>query len=49
MKDYIIKIKGIGQGTIDRIKEIILTGKLSEVKITKDDKQYLKMIEELNR
>ena len=45
--DYIIKIKGIGQGTIDRIKEIILTGKLSEVKITKDDKQYLKMIEEL--
>ena len=45
--DDIIKIKGIGQGTIDRIKEIILTGKLSEVKITKDDKQYLKMIEEL--
>jgi DNA polymerase/3'-5' exonuclease PolX len=46
LKD-IIKIKGIGEGTIRRIKEIIETGKLSEVKITEDDKQYLKMIEEL--
>jgi DNA polymerase/3'-5' exonuclease PolX len=43
----IIKIKGIGKGTIRRIKEIIDTGKLSEVKITESDKQYLKMIEEL--
>lgn len=43
----IIKIKGIGEGTIKRIKEILETGKLSEVKITEDDKQYLKMIEEL--
>ena len=46
LKD-ILKIKGIGQGTIDRIKEIIETGKLSEIKITKDDKRYLKLIEEL--
>lgn len=44
---HIIKIKGIGEGTIKRIKEILETGKLSEVKITEDDKQYLKMIEEL--
>jgi DNA polymerase/3'-5' exonuclease PolX len=43
----IINIKGIGEGTIKRIKEILETGKLSEVKITEDDKQYLKMIEEL--
>jgi DNA polymerase/3'-5' exonuclease PolX len=43
----LIKIKGIGKGTIERIKEIIETGKLSEIKITKDDKIYLKMIEDL--
>jgi DNA polymerase/3'-5' exonuclease PolX len=43
----LIKIKGIGKGTIDRIKEIIKSGKLAEIKITKDDKIYLKMIEEL--
>ena len=43
----IIKIKGIGDGTINRIKEIIETGKLSEVKITDADKQYLQMIIEL--
>ena len=42
-----LKIKGIGEGTINRIKEIINTGKLSEIKITNDDKKYLKMIEEL--
>jgi DNA polymerase/3'-5' exonuclease PolX len=46
LKD-IIKIKGIGEGTIRRIKEIIETGKLSEVKITESDKQYLNMITEL--
>jgi DNA polymerase/3'-5' exonuclease PolX len=43
----IFKIKGIGEGTIKRIKEILETGKLSEIKITESDKQYLKMIEEL--
>jgi DNA polymerase beta len=46
LKD-ILKIKGIGEGTINRIKEIINTGKLSEIKITDSDKKYLKMIEEL--
>ena len=45
--DELAKIKGIGEGTIRRIKEIIQTGKLKEIKITKDDKIYLKMIEEL--
>jgi DNA polymerase/3'-5' exonuclease PolX len=43
----LLKIKGIGEGTIRRIKEILDTGKLSEVKITESDKLYLKMIEEL--
>ena len=43
----IFKIKGIGEGTIRRIKEILETGKLSEIKITESDKLYLKMIEEL--
>ncbi len=46
LKD-LIKIKGVGEGTIKRIKEIIETGKLSEIKITQDDKKYLKMIEKL--
>lgn len=41
------KIKGVGEGTIRRIKEILDTGKLSEIKITESDKQYLIMIEEL--
>jgi len=45
--DELIKIKGIGEGTIRRIREIIDTGKLDEIKITKEDKIYLKMIEEL--
>ena len=39
LKDM-IKIKGIGKGTITRIKEIIETGKLEEVKITDEDKKY---------
>jgi DNA polymerase/3'-5' exonuclease PolX len=43
----LLKIKGIGEGTIRRIIEILDTGKLSEVKITESDKLYLKMIEEL--
>lgn len=43
----LFKIKGIGEGSIRRIKEILETGKLSEIKITESDKIYLKMIEEL--
>ena len=45
--EEIKKLKGVGEGTIRRIKEILDTGKLSEIKITESDKQYLKMIEEL--
>ncbi len=43
----ILKFKGIGEGTINRIREIITTGTLKEIKITESDKKYLKMIEEL--
>ncbi len=45
--DELIKLKGIGEGTIRRIKELIDTGKLAEIKITKGDEQYLKMIDQL--
>lgn len=40
-------IKGIGKGTIKRIIEIIETGKLKEIKITKIDEAFLKIIYEL--
>lgn len=35
------KLKGIGIGTVKRIKEINKTGKLSEVVVNKDNKKYL--------
>lgn len=41
------QLKGIGPGTIKRIEEIMQTGKLSEIKITKIDEAFLKIIEEL--
>jgi DNA polymerase beta len=41
------EIKGIGKGTIKRIEEIMKSGKLSEIKITKIDENFLKIIEEL--
>jgi DNA polymerase/3'-5' exonuclease PolX len=41
------KIKGIGPGTIKRIEEIQKTGKLSEVKITKLDDAFFKIMDEL--
>jgi DNA polymerase/3'-5' exonuclease PolX len=41
------KIKGIGPGTIKRIEEIQKTGKLSEVKVTKMDEAFFKIIDEL--
>ena len=44
----LLNIKGIGKGTIDRIREIITTGKLSEIKITEKDHIYLKFIEEIS-
>lgn len=40
-------IKGIGKGTIDRINEILRTGKLSEIKMDKMKSKYLKSVEEL--
>uniref|UniRef100_A0A6C0E9U1 DNA polymerase beta n=1 Tax=viral metagenome TaxID=1070528 RepID=A0A6C0E9U1_9ZZZZ len=45
--DDIKDLKGIGKGTIERVKELIKTGKLSEVKISSENEQYLKYIEEL--
>jgi len=41
------KIKGVGDGTIKRINEIIKTGKLSEIKITNKDRIYLDMVKQL--
>ena len=43
----LLKMKGIGEGTIRRIKEISQSGKLEEVKITKIDEEFLKIIEDL--
>jgi DNA polymerase/3'-5' exonuclease PolX len=40
-------IEGIGKGTLDRIEEILETGKLNEVKIK--DTKYLKGLEELSK
>ncbi len=40
-------LEGIGKGTINRIDEIIKTGKLSEIKDDIIDKSYLKYLEEL--
>lgn len=42
-------IKGIGKGTMSRIDEILKTGKLSEIKIDKEEKKYLSYIEELEQ
>lgn len=40
-------IKGIGEGTIRRIEEIMKTGTLSEIKITDIDESFLKIMDEL--
>ncbi len=40
-------IKGVGKGSIDRINEIIKSGKLKEVKLKNPQKEYLNFIEEL--
>ena len=45
--NQIKNIKGIGEGTIRRIKEIIETGKLKEIKITKKDETFFKIIADL--
>lgn len=41
------KIKGIGPGTIKRIEEIQKTGKLREVKVTRMDEAFFKIMDEL--
>ncbi len=40
-------LEGIGKGTVNRIDEILKTGKLSEIKEEIIDKSYLKYLEEL--
>jgi DNA polymerase/3'-5' exonuclease PolX len=40
-------IKGIGKGTIDRINEILKTGKLKEIKINKKNKESMNILDEL--
>ena len=45
--DKLANIKGIGEGTINRIKEIQKTGKLSEIKLTKIDENFLRIMDEL--
>lgn len=41
-------ISGIGKKSIDRVEEILKTGKLSEIKISPDIDKYLKVIDELD-
>lgn len=41
------EIKGIGKGTINRIDEIIKTGKLSEIKLKKSEEKYSNYIQAL--
>lgn len=41
-------IDGIGKKSIERIKEILTTGKLKEIKISSDIDKYLKIIDELD-
>lgn len=47
--DQLKDIKGIGQGIISRIDEIIKTGFLSEIKINTEDEEYMKEIKELEQ
>ncbi len=42
-------IKGIGKGIINRINEILKTGKLSEIKVRKKEKKYQDYINELEQ
>lgn len=42
-------IKGVGKGTMDRIDEIIKTGKLSEVKIDSINNSHLTLMNELEK
>jgi DNA polymerase/3'-5' exonuclease PolX len=40
-------IKGVGKGSLERVDEILKTGKLSEIKITGEHRKYIKYMEEL--
>jgi DNA polymerase/3'-5' exonuclease PolX len=43
--DKLASIKGIGEGTINRIKEIQKTGKLSEIKLTSIDEIFSRIMD----
>lgn len=43
----LIKLPGVGKGTIRRIEELLKTGKLAEIKITKLEESQLKLLEDL--
>jgi DNA polymerase/3'-5' exonuclease PolX len=43
----LLKLPGVGKGTIRRIEELIKTGKLSEIKITKLEEAQLKLLDDL--
>jgi DNA polymerase/3'-5' exonuclease PolX len=45
--EKLAEMKGIGEGTINRIKEIEKTGKLSEIKLTSIDENFLRIMDEL--
>lgn len=45
LKDF----EGIGKGTISRINEILKTGSLSEIKVTKSERKYSDYIKELEQ
>ena len=43
----LIRLPGIGKGTLRRIEELINTGKLAEIKITKLEESQLKLLDDL--
>jgi DNA polymerase beta len=45
--DQLKNIRGVGKGSIERIDEILNTGRLSEIRMGVDEKKYLGFIEEL--
>jgi len=47
--DDVKNIEGIGKGSIDRIKEILDTGYLSEISSKNDKQQYVKYTDELQQ
>jgi DNA polymerase/3'-5' exonuclease PolX len=46
--DELKDIKGVGKGSIDRINEILKTGKLSEIKKEQIESDYIKYLDELD-